>query len=181
MDEGRSRILDVLSAFTGREGEPKNERESYTLKAMWLMMLSEFEASVKEKAENYIDQIKKRDIADIHICLLIRNFYGNSKEELTLNQVISCFKKNPKDISYRNFTQDKVPKYKSQAVKKLFNNMGVFFAEDEETLLAVLDSVASTRDAIAHGDIGIEITRKQLEEQLQKLSELTKMLASKLE
>ena len=47
MDEGRSRILDVLSAFTGREGEPKNESESYTLKAMWLMMLSEFEASVK--------------------------------------------------------------------------------------------------------------------------------------
>jgi len=180
MDEGRSRILDVLSAFTGREGEPKNESESYTLKAMWLMMLSEFEASVKEKAENYIDQIKKRDIADIHICLLITNFHGNSQKGLTLDRVIDFFKKNPTDISYRYFTQDKVPKYKSQAVKKLFNSMGVFFTKDEETLLAVLDSVASTRDSIAHGDIGIEITRKQLEEQLQKLSELTKMLGSKL-
>lgn len=164
MDEGRFRILDVLSTFTGREGEPKNESESYTLKAMWLMMLSEFEASVKEKAENYIDQIKKRDIADIHICLLIRNFYGNSQKELTLDRVIDCFKKNPRDISYRNFTQDRVPKYKSQAVKKLFNNMGVFFTEDEEIQLTVLDSVASTRDSIAHGDIGIQITRKQLEE-----------------
>ncbi len=181
MDEGKSRILDVLSTFTGREGEPKNESESYTLKAMWLMMLSEFEASVKQKAENYIDKIKKRDIADIHICLLTRNFYGNSEEELTLNKVVSCYKKNPKEINYRNFTQDRVPKYKSQAVEKLFNSMGIFFIEDEHTLLTVLDSMASTRDSIAHGDIGVEITRKQLEEQLRQLSKITEMLALKLE
>lgn len=180
MDDGKSRILDVLSDFTGRDGEPANEGESYILKAMWLMMLSEFEASVKLKAENYIDKIKKRDISDIHICLLVRNFFGNSEEELTLNKIISCYKKNPNEINYRNFTKDKVPKYKSQSVEKLFNNMGVFFSEDERIILSILDSVASTRDAIAHGNFGVEITRKQLEDQLKNLDEVLHMLAGKL-
>ncbi len=60
MEDGQARILEILSAFTGRDGEPKNESESYMLKAMWLMMLSEFEASVKQIAENYIDEIKKK-------------------------------------------------------------------------------------------------------------------------
>jgi hypothetical protein len=41
---------------------------------MWLMMLSEFEASVKLKVENYIDEIKRNDISNIHICLLVRIF-----------------------------------------------------------------------------------------------------------
>ncbi len=180
IEGGQTRILEILSTFTGRDGEPKNESELYMLKAMWLMMLSEFEASVKQIAENYIDEIKKRDISDIHICLLTRNFFGNTEEELTLNKIVSCYKKNPKDINYRNFTQDRVPKYKSQVVEKLFNSMGVFFVENEHILLSVLDSVASTRDSIAHGDIGVEITKKQLEIQLQKLRELSEMLSVKL-
>jgi hypothetical protein len=180
MNDGKSRILAVLSTFTGREGEPKNEIESYTLKAMWLMMLSEFEASVKQHAENYIDKIKRRDISDIHICLLIRNFHGDSEQDLTLNKIVSFYKKNPREINYHNFTKDRVPKYKTKAVEKLFNNMGIFFTPDELALLSVLDSVASTRDSIAHGDIGVEITRKQLEEQLQKLTDLSKMLEQKL-
>jgi hypothetical protein len=180
MDDGRTRILDVVSTFTGREGEPGNEVESYMLKAMWLMMLSEFEASVKQKAENYIDRIKEKEISEIHICLLVRNFHGNSEDELTINKIVSCYKKNPREINYRNFTQDRVPKYKTKAVEKLFNNMGIFFTEDECILLSVLDSVASTRDSIAHGNIGIEITRKQLEEQLQNLNDISKMLEEKL-
>jgi len=179
MDDGKSRILDVLRAFTGREGEPNNEIESYILKAMWLMMLSEFEASVKQKVENYIDEIKIRDISDIHICLLIRNFHGDS-DELTINKIVACYKKNPREITYLNFTKDRVPKYKTKAVEKLFNNLGVFFTEDECILLSVLDSVASTRDSIAHGDIGVAITRRQLEEQLHKLSDLSNMLGTKL-
>ena len=75
MNDGQSRILDVINTFTGREGEPGNEVESYILKAMWLMMLSEFEANVKQNAENYIDIIKRKNISDIHICLLIRHFH----------------------------------------------------------------------------------------------------------
>jgi hypothetical protein len=106
MEEGKSRISSVLSTFTGRDGEPNDNRESYILKSMWLMMLSEFEASIKEIAERYIDAIKQKDISEIHICLLVRHFYGNSEEELTLNKVVSCYKKNPREINYRNFTQD---------------------------------------------------------------------------
>ena len=180
MEEGKSRISSVLSTFTGRDGEPNDNRESYILKSMWLMMLSEFEASIKEIAERYIDAIKKKDISEIHICLLARHFYGNSEEELTLNKVVSCYKKNPREINYRNFTQDRVPKYKSQAVEKLFNNMGVFFEAEEHISLAILDSVASTRDSIAHGDIGVEITRVELETTLQKLADLSAMLSTKL-
>jgi len=180
MYDGQSRILDVLRAFTGRDGEPKNEVESYMLKAMWLMMLSEFEASVKQKAENYIDKIKKKDISNIHICLLIRHFHGNSEDPLTANKIVGFYNKDPREISYRNFTKDKVPKYKTKAVEKLFNNMGIFFTSDELTSLSILDSVASTRDSIAHGDINVQITRKELEEQLHNLSELTKMLEEKL-
>ena len=178
MYDGQSRILDVLRAFTGRDGEPKNEVESYMLKAMWLMMLSEFEANVKQKAENYIDKIKKKDISNIHICLLIRHFHGNSKDPLTANKIVGFYNKDPREISYRNFTKDKVPKYKT--VEKLFNNMGIFFTSDELTSLSILDSVASTRDSIAHGDIDVQITRKELEEQLHNLSELAKMLEEKL-
>jgi RiboL-PSP-HEPN len=180
MDEGKSRILNVLSTFTGRDGEPKNDNELYILKAMWLMMLSEFEASIKQKAEKYIDEIKKKDISDIHICLLVRHFHGGIEDELTITKIVSFYKKNPKDISYRHFTQDRVPKYKTKAVEKLFNNMGIFFTPEEHSLLSVLDSVASTRDSIAHGDIGVEITRKQLEDQIQHLSRLLKMIETKL-
>jgi hypothetical protein len=180
MEEGQSRILKVLSTFTGRDGEPNGELESYVLKSMWLMMLSEFEASVKKMSEDYIDEVKRKDISDIHICLLLRHFYGKSDQNLTLNNIVSCYKMNPRDITYRNFTQDRVPKYKTKAVEKLFNNMGVFFDEEEHISLTILDGVASTRDSIAHGDIGVEITKAELEARLQGLAELYSMLSIKL-
>ena len=180
MTDGKERILNVLSSFTGEYGEPRGESESYIVKAMWLMMLSEFEASIKSKVENYIDDIKQRNISDIHVCLLTRHFWGDKKEELTLNKIISFYKRNPTEISYENFTRDKVPKYKTKAVEKLFNSLGIFFTEEERTSLSVLDSIASTRDSIAHGDHSVEITRRQLEEQLQKLEGVLDLLASKL-
>ena len=65
MEDGKRRILSVLGTFTGRDGEPRGESEQYTLKAMWIMMLSEFEASVKLKVENYIDRVKANDISNI--------------------------------------------------------------------------------------------------------------------
>ena len=145
------------------------------------MMASEFEASVKLKAENYIDKIKKKDISDIHICLLATHFLGNSEKKITLKKIVSCFKEDPKKINYRNFTEDRTPKYKPEHVEKLFNNMGIFFSKDEGTLLRVLDSIASTRDSIAHGNTGVEITRKQLEGQLESLEEVVQMLDEKLE
>jgi len=83
MVDGKGRILDVLSHFSGRDGEPKTDSEAYILKAMWLMMLSEFEASIKLKVESYSDKVKQEDISDIHVCLLIRHFFGNSEDELT--------------------------------------------------------------------------------------------------
>ncbi|MDM8515604.1 HEPN domain-containing protein [Desulfobacterales bacterium HSG16] len=180
MTEGKEKILKILSSFTGRDGEPHGDSETYVLKAMWLMMLSEFEASIKYKVENYIDQVKRKNISDIHVCLLIRNFWGNKEEELTLNKIISFYKKNPAEINYRNFTQDRVPKYKTQAVEKLFNSLGIFFTKTERTSLSILDSIASTRDSIAHGDISVQITRKQLEDQLQNLENVLNLLNQKL-
>lgn len=180
MDDGKERILAVLSNFHGRDGEPENSTESYTLKAMWLMMLSEFEANIKAKVENHIDEIRKMDIADIHVCLLIKHFFGGKEGELTPSKIVSFYKRSASEITYRYFTGDKVPKYKAQAVTKLFNNLGIFLTEEEESLLSELDSAASTRDSIAHGDFDIQITRRELEEKLDNLSVALNMLSSKL-
>ncbi|MCK5719095.1 MAG: hypothetical protein KAH84_03995 [Thiomargarita sp.] len=179
MTEGKLRILAVLNTFTGRDGEPKGNTEVYILKAMWLMMLSEFEATIKKMVENYIDKIKRKNISEIHPCLLIRNFMGDKEEELTLNKIVSYYKKNPNEINYANFTKDRVPKYKSRSIVKLFNNLGLFFEKDEESTLHILDSIASTRDAIAHGDIGVEITRKQLKKNLDEIEKIVQLLKSK--
>jgi hypothetical protein len=180
MNDGKRRILNVLGTFTGRDGEPGGESEQYTLKAMWVMMLSEFEASVKLKVENYIDRIKTNDISNIHICLLIRNFFGSKQEELTVSKIVSFYKRNTNEINYSNFTRDRVPKYKALAVEKLFNNLGIFFNEEELISLSILDSIASTRDAIAHGDIGVEITKRELQNHLVELDELMLFLNNKL-
>ena len=180
MHDGRLRIEQILQMFTGRDGEPGNAQETYILKSMWLMMLSEFESSVKSLAEAYIDEVKRRDISDIHVCLLVRNFHGNTEDALTLNKVVACYKRNPNEINYSNFTKDKVPKYKSAAVVKLFNNLGIFFTDIEEQSLAILNSIASTRDSIAHGDLGVQITKRELENHLNDLEGLSLMLASKL-
>lgn len=181
MNEGKNRILSVLNSFSGRDGEPKDDSEKYILNSMWVMMMSEFEASVKTKVEKYIDSIKRNNISDIHVCLLVKNFYGKKDIELTINKIVNLYKKNTSDISYENFTRDRVPKYKSQAIEKLFNSLGLFFSDEEKTQLDILNGLASTRDSIAHGDIGIQITRNELETNLVDLEELTTVLDQKLE
>ena len=123
---GRNTIEDILSEFAGRDGEPDGDAEKYILKSMWVMMLSEFEASIKTITERYIDSIKTKNINDIHVCLLIKNFHGNKEDVLTLDKIISFYKKNVSDISYGNFTQDRIPKYKSRSIIKLFDSLGVF-------------------------------------------------------
>lgn len=182
MQAGKSLILAVLDSFSGKEGEPQNQKEIYILKAMWVMMLSEFEATIKLITESYIDEIKKKDISEIHICLLVNHFYPNAEteEKLTLDKIISCYSRNPKEIVYRHFTEDKVPKYKATAVERLFNKLGIFFSAEEKMELAALNPVATTRDAIAHGDRDIQITRKQLEGELENLYFISKMLKNKL-
>ena len=180
MKEGQERIRSVLETFTGRDGEPGTESERYILKSMWLMMLSEFEAVIKQYAETYIDSVRQLSITDIHVCLLVRNFIGEKQEELTLNKIVSLYKKNPADINYCNFTKDRVPKYKKPAVEKLLNNLGIFLTEEEQSSLSLLDSVSSTRDSIAHGDIGVEITRAELETRLEELDCLVELIEEKL-
>lgn len=180
MEDGKLRIIEVLNSFTGRSGEPRGDAERYILKSMWLMMMSEFEASIKNKVENYIDIVKLRDIKDIHVCLLTRNFFGESEDALTLSKIVSYYKKNVNHIEYKNFTRDRVPKYKSAAVEKLFNNMGIFLDAEEKTLVGMLDGMASTRDAIAHGDTNVAITRQELQTNLTTLNDILTMLQKKL-
>lgn len=181
MESGKNRILEVLNSFTGRDGEPRSDREVYTLKAMWIMMMSEFEACIKSKVENYIDKVKLNDIKDIHVCLLTRNFFGNKNEELTLSKIISFYKEDTSNITYKNFTRDQVPKYKSKAIEKLFNNLGIFLDPADHSSILILDSMASTRDAIAHGDTQVAITRKELQENLTNVEDILTMLQENLD
>lgn len=181
MGEGKILIKSVIDTFSGKDKEPKGETEIYLLKSMWVMMLSEFESSLKTIIENYIDTIKKKSISEIHPCLLIRNFYGNQQNsELTPTKILSYYQKDPNEITYANFTRDKTPKYKFRNVERLFNNLGVFFTDTENDKIRFLDSVASTRDSIAHGDKGVAITRKELENNLDKLENLLLFFNEKL-
>lgn len=173
-------IASIINQFTGRDGEPSNKKESYILKAMWVMMLSEFEGSIKDLVESYIDRVKQLNIEQIHICLLLQHFYSKSEENITINNVMSVYKKNPNDISYLNFTRDYKPKYKSASVQKLFNSLGIFFSPEENTSLQMLDGIASTRDSIAHGDNNVQITKTELERSLLVIKSIFNMLESKL-
>ena len=174
-------IVDVISIFDGRDGEPSNSSQIYILKSMWIMMLSEFEGSIKDLVELYIDRIKGKNISDIHICLLLQNFHAKSKDNITINNVISSYKKNPRDINYANFTRDYKAKYKSSSVEKLFNTLGIFFSPQELIKLKMLDGIASTRDSIAHGDTNVQITKIELEERLNDLKDVFLTLKQKLD
>ncbi|MFH1049026.1 MAG: MAE_28990/MAE_18760 family HEPN-like nuclease [Patescibacteria group bacterium] len=172
-----------MKDFTGKNGEPKNDKELYVLKSMWVMMCAEFEGSLKDLVENYIDFVKrKKNIKDMHVCFLLQNFYGNKEEKnvFTKREIMGLFKRKKSGISNLNFTKNKKSTYKSFSVEYLFNSLGIFFKDKEITDLKLLDGIASTRDSISHGDYQISITRKQLENNIPIIINIYKMLKGKL-
>ena len=178
---GFERIVSIVGAFSGKDGEPDDDDQQYILKAMWIMMLSEFEGSVKDAVEEYIDHVKTKNINDIHICLLMQNFYPDAGEEgVKINNLISVYKKSPSEITYGRFTKDYKAKYKSASIEKLFNTLGVFLTEDELLCLRKIDGYASTRDSIAHGDIDVQITKKEIVSTLEELRNLFSLLSGRI-
>ena len=175
-------IKKVVKKFTGKDGEPLDEIERYILKSMWVMLMSEFEASIKDVVELYIDKIKKsKKVSEMHACFLIQNFYGNKEsEDLTVEKILGLYNKRKVDITYLNFTRNKKVKYKHEHVKKLFNSLGIFFTEKEDVKIKLLDGIASTRDSIAHGDYSVSVTSKQLLENIKTVTEIYKILKNKL-
>jgi hypothetical protein len=97
-----------------------------------------------------------------------------------LQDILAVHKKDVKDITYKHFTRDNKPKYKLNPVERLFNTLGVFFTDSELSQLRVLDAVASTRDSIAHGDAGVQITKKELIERIKEIESAFILLKSKL-
>ncbi|TXL02634.1 hypothetical protein BMR09_16480, partial [Methylococcaceae bacterium CS3] len=87
LDKRIENITSIVNNFTGRDDEPGNQEEIYILRSMWVMMLSEFEGSIKDLVESYIDRVKKLNIEQIHICLLLQNFYSKYEENITINNV----------------------------------------------------------------------------------------------
>lgn len=174
-------IKAVIQGFSGKDSEPGDDTEIYVLKSMWVMLMSEFEASIKDMVESYIDKIKKsKDVSDMHICFLIQNFYGNKEEDLTIEKILSLYNKKKSDITYSNFTRNKKTKYKHEHIKKLFNMLGIFFTEKEDLRIKLLDGIASTRDSIAHGDYSVSVTSKQLKENIKTIIDIHKTLKTKL-
>jgi len=181
MIEGRTQqIASIVGGFTGRYGEPGNDQERYILKSMWVMMLSEFEGSIRVLVEEYITEIKSKPINEIHVCLLLQNFHSDSKENFTINDIIDVYKKTTNEISYRNFTRNNKPKYNSDSVEKLFNTLGLFFTQEENLSLKMLNGITTTRNAIAHGDHNVEITKSELESKLEDILNIFNMLKAKL-
>ncbi len=176
-------IEEVLNRFTWEDGEPKDDHEVYILKSMWVMLCAEFEGSVKNMVESYIDSIKKdKNIEDMHICFLLQNFYGNKeKEEFTIQNIVSLFKREKIDINYTNFTKNKKATYKSYSVEFLFNSLGIFFNEAELITLKLLDGIASTRDSISHWDHQIQITRKELKKNITITIDIFNLLKERIE
>ncbi len=174
-------ITDVVSKFTGENNEPSGEVEAYILKSMWVMMLSEFEGNIKDLVELHIDNVKKLDINEIHICLLLQHFLSDKEGRMNVKDVISVFKKDPQKISYSKFTRDYKPKYKFKPIEKLFNSLGVFFSDSDERMLKKLDGIASTRDSIAHGDRSVAITKQELVDRIDDLREIFTLLEKKLD
>lgn len=176
-------IQTILKDFTGKNGEPRDDKEFYILKSMWTMLCAEFEGSLKDLVEKYIDSVKKnKDIKDMHVCFLLQNFYGDNEEknEFSIREVMKLFKRKKADINYFNFTKNKKATYKSHSVEYLFNSLGIFFKDKEISELKLLDGGASTRDSISHGDRLILITRKQLENNIPIIKNIYKMLKRKL-
>ncbi|WP_061222949.1 HEPN domain-containing protein [Leptospira weilii] len=173
-------IKKIIARFSGKNGEPIDEVEFYQLKSMWVMMVSEFEGVLKDGVEQYIDNIKLLPMEKIHICLLLQNFYGNSKELLNVSEILHVYKKDKAEITYKNFTKDQKPKNKSHSIESLFNSLGLFFSNEEIIMIKQIDGISSTRDSIAHGNTSINITKSELEKSMNKLAYAYDMLSQKL-
>ncbi len=184
ISEQLENIKKVLATFDGnKNGEPKNEVEIYILKSLWVMLCADFEGCLKEIIYDYVEKIKDvKDILKIHPLLVIRNSFGNKK--FTIEELCETFNGHlNKDytISKYNFVETTETCYKSYPIEKIFNRLGLFFDSEEKTTVRSLDSIASTRDSVAHGDRNISITRKELEQNIDKIEEIYHLLANKLQ
>lgn len=180
INERLNSIRAILNEFTGKEGEPGNDNERYILKSLWIMMVSEFEGFIQDAVENYLDLIKSKPSSEIHVCLLLQNFYGDSEDPLTVNKVIGVYKKDSSKITYRNFTRNFKPKNKTVSLESLYNKLGIFFSDSEKSIIKKIDSISSTRDSIAHGDKSVAITRSEMVSRLDELEIISLTLLKKL-
>jgi len=181
MKEKFSHIRDVLKIFLGGENRQPPEIEYYILKSMWVMMVAEFEGSVKELAEDYIDKIKEYDIKTIHPCILLTCFKPDNKNSSPAEKFIEVYDKDPKKIDYKYFTRNNISKYNQESIIKLFNSLGITFIEEEEKELGNLNGIAQIRNSIAHGNKGTNITEPELREELKYLESIYEMLQNKLD
>jgi hypothetical protein len=172
-------ITSILDGFTGNDNEPANDSEFYILKSMWVMMMSEFEGTLKDSVESHIDRVKNLEVKDIPLCILLQHTFPN-KDSFTMDDVIKVYKQDPKKISYLNFTKNKKIKYKPDSVQNLFITLGIILSSQEMDKVRLLEGMASTRDAIAHGDQQISITRSEIEQRLIEIKEIYSILERKL-
>jgi hypothetical protein len=176
-------IKKVLATFdNNKNGEPASDVEVYVLKSLWVMLCAEFEGCIKEMVYDYVEKIKDvKDILKIHPLLIITNDFGS--QDLNSQKLFQIFneKLNKKyTINKDRFISKQETCYKFGSIERVFNRLGIFFSSKDKNELKQLDSIASTRDSIAHGDRNISITRKELEQNIDNVGEIYKLLASKL-
>ena len=168
-----------------KEPNPNNKHEGYILAAMWVMMVAEFEGSIKELVEDYIEKIKLLDISEIHACILWQNFVqkDNQKDNTKPNatRIIELYNNNynPKDISAKKITGDFKPRQSAKAIAEMFHALGVY-VDEEDSVLKKLDAINSTRNQIAHSGGGVDVAATDLNRAFTDVLEIYQMLEKKL-
>jgi hypothetical protein len=186
INEQLNNIKKVLKTFDSkkeRDGEPKDEIELYILKSLWVMLCAEFEGCLKDLIYDHINKIKnEKNLQKMHPILIMRDKWVDKK--FTTDEFFFFVNDEVAgkdyEIKKENFVNKNETCYKPQTIEKVFNRLGIFFDKSDKNTVSNLYSIASTRDSIAHGDRNISITRKELEEHINQVEKIYKLLKNKL-
>jgi len=127
-------ISEVINSF--QKSEPSNEQERYVLSSMWVMAVGEFEGSVKNLTENYLDFLKNnKKNEELNISLLLKIHYPK-KTKFTKLEIEELYTKSIKDIDFDKIIDPKKPRNKSQSLSDLFEDIGIKFKKEDYTAIS---------------------------------------------
>ena len=111
--------------------------------AQRFMAIAEFEGSVKNISDEYIDFIKRnKNPKHLSISILLKFFYPQ-KTTLTKEQVENLYDKDISDIDFDKIVDPKKPRNKPQSIADLFNDLGMKFNKNDLIYISELKGISS--------------------------------------